>query len=406
MKKKLDAVRKVPCVVCGSVAGTRRKDWLKGSARSQDRRVFCQKCLRAEWMVEHDWQVDFDAVLGSGTFGVVYQGKLATTGMRIAVKCIDQSEEMGEEVRLQQICVHPCILRVIDSCGSGVKGYVALEYCPHGDLSDLIRDKSAVGFDLAEMVGYMVDLFSAVAHVHRCGIVHRDIKPANILCQAVDGQNYWQLRLADFGLAAVCPASGYSLLGHGTVQYMPVEQLLGFCNSACDVWAAGCILFELLTCEILVPDSASWDNSVVLEFLRGECLGAKLDEAVLCYSRKADISVGLLKLLTLDWCRRPGADESLFYFSSGASGSSGSSINVVDLPSDIGLACAPHSPPPFLPQSWLAYWASDKVAWYFARSDDLDRATWSVPPCVPKPWGVYWSRTRNAFYFKNECKLE
>jgi len=190
MKKKLDAVRKVPCVVCGSVAGTRRKDWLKGSARSQDRRVFCQKCLRAEWMVEHDWQVDFDAVLGSGTFGVVYQGKLATTGMRIAVKCIDQSEEMREEVRLQQICAHPRILRVIDSCGSGVKGYVALEYCPHGDLSDLIRDKSAVGFDLAEMVGYMVDLFSAVAHVHRCGIVHRDIKPANILCQAVDGQNY------------------------------------------------------------------------------------------------------------------------------------------------------------------------------------------------------------------------
>jgi len=287
-----------------------------------------------------------------------------------------------------------------------VKGYVALEYCPHGDLYGLIRDKSAVGFDLVEMVGYMVDLFSAVAHVHRCGIVHRDIKPANILCQAVDGQNYWQLRLADFGLAAVCPASGYSLLGHGTVQYMPVEQLLGFCNSACDVWAAGCILFELLTCEILVPDSASWDNSVVLEFLCGECLGAKLDEAVLCYGRKADISVGLLKVLTLDWCRRPGADESLFYFSSGASGSSGSNINVVDLPSDIGLACAPHSPPPFLPQSWLAYWASDKVAWYFARSDDLDRATWSVPPCVPKPWGVYWSRTRNAFYFKNECKLE
>ena len=317
MKDKLGAVLKAPCVLCGVVDGTQRKDWLKGSARSKDRRAFCPKCLRAEWMLEHDWQVDFDSVLGSGTFGVVYRGNLATACMPIAVKCIDLTDDMREEVRLQQMCAHPRILRVLDNCESGVKGYVALEYCPHGDLSDLIRDKSVVGFDLAEMVGYMVDLLSAVAHVHRCGIVHRDIKPANILCQAASGQTYWQLRLADFGLAAVCPASGHSLLGHGTLPYMPVEQLLGFCNSASDVWASGCILFELLTCDILVPDSSSHENNAVLDFLRGECLDARLDEAVLCYGRRADVSVGILKLLTLDWSRRPGADESLFFFSGG-----------------------------------------------------------------------------------------
>ena len=60
-----------------------------------------------------------------------------------------------------------------------------------------------------------------------CGIVHRDIKPANVLCQAASGQTYWQLKLADFGLAAVCPASGYSLLRAGTSTYMPVAQLCG-----------------------------------------------------------------------------------------------------------------------------------------------------------------------------------
>ena len=151
-------------------------------------------------------------------------------------------------------CAHPHILKVFDSCDSGTKRYVALEFCPHGDLFELIRDKSAVGFVLGEMVGYMVDLLSAVAHMHSCGIVHRDIKPANVLCQAGSGQRYWQLKLADFGLAAACPASGHSLFGAGTEPYMSVEQLLGFCNSGCDVWACGCILFEFMTCEMLVPD--------------------------------------------------------------------------------------------------------------------------------------------------------
>ena len=218
--------------------------------------------------------------------------------MCIAVKCISLTDDVREEVRLQQICAHPCILKVYDTCDTDIKKYVALELCTQGDLFDLIRDKSDVGFDLDEIVGYMVDLLSAVAHVHGCGIVHRDIKPANVLCKAVAGQTYGQLKLADFGLAAVCPAGNCSLLSAGTTTYMSVEQLLGFCNSACDVWACGCILFELLTCDYLIPVFSKYETHVVLEFLRGQCFESKLAEAVLCYGRNSDISVGLLKLLT------------------------------------------------------------------------------------------------------------
>ena len=73
MKRKLFAVVKAPCVECGVACGTRRKDWLKGCDRNIDRRVFCPNCLRAEWILEHDWQIDFDTVLGSGTYGSVYK---------------------------------------------------------------------------------------------------------------------------------------------------------------------------------------------------------------------------------------------------------------------------------------------------------------------------------------------
>ena len=128
-------------------------------------------------MLELVWKVDYDAGLGSGSLGVVYHGRLADTSMPIAVQCIGLKDDMREEVRLPQMCAHPCVLRVLEKCGSAMKLYVALELCPEGDLFELISDKSVVGFQLAEMQGYMVDLLSAVAHVHRCGIVHRDIKP-------------------------------------------------------------------------------------------------------------------------------------------------------------------------------------------------------------------------------------
>ena len=67
-----------------------------------------------------------------------------------------------------------------------------------------------------------------------------------------------------------------------------------------------------------MPYASLDENSAVLDFLHGGCLDVRLDEAVLCYGRNADISNGLLKFLTLDWSRRPCADESLFYFSEGA----------------------------------------------------------------------------------------
>lgn len=79
---------------------------------------------------------------------------------------------------------------------------------------------------------------------------------------------------------------------------------------------------------------------------------------------------------------------------------------VVDLQWDNAVAWVKHAPPSFVPQPWLSYWSSDQSAWYFARSDDLARSTWSVPPCVPRLWGVYWSKTRSDFYLRNECIME
>ena len=70
--------------MCGFVGATRRKNWLKGDARKQDRRVFCTVCLQAEYNLEHEYRVASDCVLGKGAFGVVRRG----FHVGLAEKCV------------------------------------------------------------------------------------------------------------------------------------------------------------------------------------------------------------------------------------------------------------------------------------------------------------------------------
>lgn len=94
---------------------------------------------------------------------------------------------------------------------------------------------------------------------------------------------------------------------------MPVEQLLGFCNAACDVWACGCILFAFMTCEVLVPDVLPGDCICTKDFLRSEHFDTRLVEAVQDYGRDADVCILLRMLCTLDWSLHPLADDALLF---------------------------------------------------------------------------------------------
>ena len=111
---------------------------------------------------------------------------------------------------------------------------------------------------VVEVRTYMFELLTATDYLHSCGITHRDIKPENILLQENAGMETWRVKLADFGCAARC-APGEFLDGCGTVQFMSPEQLKNSCNEKCDVWACGCILFQLVCGEYLVG-SHLWEE--------------------------------------------------------------------------------------------------------------------------------------------------
>lgn len=97
---------------------------------------------------------------------------------------------------------------------------------------------------------HLRDMFNALAHVHRLGIIHRDIKPSNILMDSPDGPAY----LADFGIAwqeghRSSEPADQKITDVGTTCYRPPEILFGFkeYGAALDLWAAGCVVAEAIS---------------------------------------------------------------------------------------------------------------------------------------------------------------
>ncbi len=140
---------------------------------------------------------------------------------------------------------HPNVVQVFDQGEDRGHVFLAMEYVPGRTLRALLKERGRLSAHDALQV--MASVLAALGAAHQAGMVHRDIKPENVLITE-DGR----IKVADFGLARAVEQSTQGLTRTGTLMgtaaYLAPEQIeRGTADARTDVYAAGIMLYELLT---------------------------------------------------------------------------------------------------------------------------------------------------------------
>jgi serine/threonine protein kinase len=194
-------------------------------------------------------------VLGSGGMGTVYSATEVASGRRVAIKLPhpalagnpNVSRRFRAEARAGAQLDHANTIRVIDFGGEDGALFLVMEYVAGIELEQLILDQGPL--DAHGAVQLVRQLLAALDHAHAAGILHADVKTANLLVEATADAPL-RARLIDFGLARFPSESthdGDRMLS-GTPDYLAPELIEGGAPTvASDVYAAGVVLYELLT---------------------------------------------------------------------------------------------------------------------------------------------------------------
>jgi serine/threonine protein kinase len=210
--------------------------------------------------------------LGAGGMGEVWlAADEALDDRPVAIKLM-RSEMLADaqdaarfqrEMRLASRMNHPNIMTVFTTGTDNGVPFMVMEYLEGSDLS---RAPSSWSPDDVARIGRETCAALAYAHSLSPGVVHRDIKPANLfVCTG------GQVKVTDFGIAKAVSGTRLSATGSwiGTLPYMAPEQWLGepaaFSN---DIWAVGCVLYELLSGGL--PRSYTTPPEYLAAAMRGE----------------------------------------------------------------------------------------------------------------------------------------
>jgi len=231
-----------------------------------------------------------DASLGAGGMGEVYRSHDAKLGRDVAIKILppaftshpDRLARFEREARMLAALNHPRICAIYGFEEAAGVRFLILELVEGSTLAQrlasatTLREKS-VGLPLAEVVAVARQIAEALEAAHEKGIIHRDLKPANIKITP-DGT----VKVLDFGLAKTVGGDSRSadlssvplpdgVRGEGpligTAAYMSPEQARGTAvDKRTDIWAFGCVLYEMLTGRVTFSgDTISDSIAKILE---------------------------------------------------------------------------------------------------------------------------------------------
>jgi hypothetical protein len=182
--------------------------------------------------------------IGRGGFGEVYYA-VSDGGKEVALKLV-RGHNLDTELRGMAQCLnlkHPNLLTLFDiRTDAQSDHWILMEYISGESLcSVLTRHPQGLASDLARK--WFLEVAQAVAYLHTHGIVHRDLKPGNIFLENGTA------KVGDYGLSKFISSTQHTAQTQsvGTVHYMAPEISTGNYNKQIDVYAAGVILYEMLT---------------------------------------------------------------------------------------------------------------------------------------------------------------
>ncbi|MGE0869678.1 MAG: serine/threonine-protein kinase [Kofleriaceae bacterium] len=199
-----------------------------------------------------------DAILGRGSFGTVYRGRQVGLDRPVALKVPSHeiagdpvmAKRFAREARAAARINHPGVVGIY-AVGEVADGrpYLAMQLID-GQALDKILASGPISVDRALTIARLIA--SALSETHAADVVHRDLKPSNVVWRR-DRNGDDRITLVDFGIAVCKPgnadATRLTTGGViGTPHYMSPEQAHGdHVDARADLYALGCILFELVT---------------------------------------------------------------------------------------------------------------------------------------------------------------
>ncbi|WP_370144586.1 protein kinase [Streptacidiphilus sp. EB129] len=249
-----------------------------------------------------------DDTIGRGGMGEVWRAWDEVLGRPVAVKLLLPgvgdplaAARFRQEAQTAARLSHPHVVSVYDFGEDLGRLYLVMELVEGRTLADHLTARGALS--PAEVADIGAQAAAGLAAAHREGVVHRDVKPGNLLL-ATDGV----VKVADFGIARFADETTSALTSAGMVLgtsiYLAPERALGRpAGPSSDVYALGCVLYELLVGR--PPFQA--DTAPGLLFQHVEAVPTA--PAELRGGLPAGFSDRLMRLLAKDPDHRPSADQ-------------------------------------------------------------------------------------------------